>query len=168
MARKSYGGKGKKTEGTPFEFDINGEEFVTRNKLPAMMMLQFADLATDDPTAETMDPAQIHRMVAMMNDTFEACFSKEDYARFQDAVKDPENEIDIEDLMTIFADLTEHFTTDLAGRARPTGDPSSDGSSSPSPGGDSRTGRSLTTTTYKRPVSVRRNSSRSLSSTSKT
>ena len=136
---KSYATKGKKRD--PFSFDINGEEFTCRSMVPAYVIMDMATALGNQGGLGAL---------TAINDLVVSVLTEEDIDRFQETLRDPEQEVGIEDLAEILGDIAEFYMDDGTSGARPTGADSSNGSANRSHGDSSTDGPSRKARTYSR------------------
>lgn len=97
---KSFGGRNRKSS-EPISFDIDGEEFHCHKTIPGASLIDFSAAATSDNSSEATRATL---------DFFKSAMSEEEHARFDEFIRDPEREVEIEDLAEIIEWLIEEYT----------------------------------------------------------
>lgn len=126
------------------KFDVNGQEFICRNRLPAGVIMRFGEVMGSSDEDETSSGA----LITAMKDFFRSAIVPEQIDEFFDLLDDPDIAVPVDTLSEIAGWLSEQYT------ARPTGSPSSDTSPPKTTGPTSTDGHKPARTTYSRPTPV--------------
>lgn len=135
MAYKSFGSTSSAL-GEPVSFDLNGERFLCRQHIPLRSLLRLMKAGQAAGSADTVEELFVFLRSAL---------HPSDVERFFALVDSEEGQIGLEDIGDITGWLAEVYSG-----GRPTGEPSSTTSSSPSTGDGSTAGASPGAPIYSR------------------
>ena len=98
-------GKKKTAKLPPISFDLRDETFEAHPNLPGIVLLEYAStIASADDEENNTDAAN------MILDLFEQALLSESYERFMKLARDPEADVDTEELSEIIGWLLEQYT----------------------------------------------------------
>lgn len=96
---RSFGGHKKKA--TPLSFELQGETFKCYPRMTGAALIDFAAAATSDDTS---------RSTAATLEFFEGVMKPEEHKRFDEFIRDPDKEIEIDELAEVVEWLVEEYT----------------------------------------------------------